>query len=171
MALSHILPAFLVLAFSQQGQLPPAEEVTAEALHELGGFLEGIVFGDDGTVYVSDVPGGGVYRFGPSTEPEAWATSGAPNGHKILEDGTHILADMDDGAVLRFSSSGSPIEPSINTSEVTPLADGLLDGITLHGDGNLYVAVHGDGRIFVISPEGEVLRDRGRVPWGQGITS
>ena len=264
MALSHILPAFLVLAFSQQGQLPPADEVTAEALHELGGFLEGIVFGDDGTAYVSDVPGGVVYRFGPGTEPEVWATSEAPNGHKILEDGTHILADMDDRAVLRFSSSGSPIEPSIDTSEgdpllrpndialdggggfyftdpgiglvegstgsvhysgpdldpwtvasglafpngivlspnggtlyvsesltnqiisiqiltrgllgrrqlfvdlsseVTPLADGLLDGITVDGDGNVYVAVHGDGRIFVISPEGEVLRryDAGMV--------
>ena len=35
----------------------------------------------------------------------------------------------------------------------------------MDGDGNLYVAVHGEGQIFVISPEGEILRryDAGMV--------
>ena len=111
---------------------------------------------------------------------DSWATSGAPNGHKILEDGTPYVSDVPGGGSTFHrprNRLGGGLEllgrRQLNdlSSEVTPLADGLLDGITVDGDGNLYVAVHGDGRIFVISPEGEVLRDRGRVPWGQGITS
>ena len=256
MVLSSLLPATLILALSQSAQLPPESETRAEPLHELGEFLEGIVFSSDGTAYVSDVTGGSVYRFSPDSEPETWATAGAPNGHKILGDGTHVIAEMSDGALIRFDTSGSPVEPSISTSEgnplispndiafdgegfyftdpgdfaageasgrvhysgpdfdpwtvasdlalpngvvlspnggtlyvaesltnriiaiqiltrgllgrqqvlidlsseVAPFEEGLLDGITVDENGNLYVAVHGDGRIFAISPEGEVLR-------------
>ena len=69
MALPGTLPALLLLSLTQIGQLPPEGEVQAEAVHELGTFLEGLVFADDGTAFVSDVPGGTVYRFQQETHP------------------------------------------------------------------------------------------------------
>ena len=256
MALPGTLPALLLLSLTQIGQLPPEGEVQAEAVHELGTFLEGLVFADDGTAFVSDVPGGTVYRFQQGDAPEAWATSAGPNGHKIYGDGTHLLIAMEQGEILRLDGSGSQAAPPVATSEgsslirpnditldgdgfyftdpgefnpdntdgrvhysgpdfdpwtvvsglsfpngvvlspnggtlyvaetftnrivavqlltrglpgrqqelidlsseVDPSVGGFVDGITVDQDGNVYAAMHGDGRVFVISPEGELLR-------------
>lgn len=263
MSLIGMAPAVLFLTVAQMAELPPEEGVRPEAVHELGTFLEGIHFAADGTAYVSDVPGGVVYRIPQGGSPQPWATAEGPNGHKIYGDGSHLVIAMEAGAILRLDDSGNALSDPIATSEGDPLVrpnditldgdgfyftdpgefepgnsegrvhyagpdfdpwsvasglsfpngvvlspnggtlyvaetftnrivaiqlltrglpgrrrelvdlsdqmdpatGGFIDGITVDQDGNIYAAMHGAGRIFVIRPDGEVVRryDAGMV--------
>lgn len=133
MLLTGALPAMTFLALVQTPELPPEAAVEPETIHELGAFLEGIHFAADGTVYVSDVPGGTVYRIAPGGAPEPWASLAAPNGHKIYGDGAHLVIAMDDGAILRLDDEGEVLGDPIATSEGDPLD--RPNDIALDGDG------------------------------------
>ena len=120
-------------------------------------FLEGIVFEDDGTGFVSDVQSGIVYRFTPDSAPEGWATMSAPNGHKILDDGTHVVVDMADRSLVRFDAEGTRIDLPIGASEGEPLAG--PNDISGDGDG-FYFTDPGpftpgasDGRVHYSGPD------------------
>ena len=133
MVLAPILSAVLILGAAQTSELPPDEAVRPQELHEVGVFLEGIVFSEDGVGFVSDVGGGTVYRFSPGSAPEAWTSLPAPNGHEILDDGTHIIVDMSDRALVRFDGAGNQVGPSIDASEGDPLAG--PNDLSADGDG------------------------------------
>jgi gluconolactonase len=89
--------------------LPPEGNVKAEKVVEVPGYTEGVVVGADGAVYFSDVYHGVIYRVGREGEARVWATTGAPNGHKILPDGTHLVCDGSQRAVLRLDATGKVI--------------------------------------------------------------
>jgi gluconolactonase len=92
------------------GKLPPEAAVAPVKLVELPGYTEGVVFDRDGVAYVSDTQHGTIYRVTPSGEASLWATTGAPNGHKILADGTHLVCDGKQHAVLRLSPDGKLLD-------------------------------------------------------------
>jgi gluconolactonase len=152
-----MLSAVLFLGPAQTGQLPPDDVVRPQELHEVGVFLEGIVFSEDGVGFVSDVQGGTVYRFNPDSAPQVWASMAAPNGHEILDDGTHIVVDMSDGTLVRFDGNGNRIEPPIDASAGDPLTG--PNDISGDGDG-FYFTDPGpfspestDGRIHYSGPD------------------
>lgn len=127
------LPALTLAALAQTPDLPPEAAVEPETVHEFGIFLEGIHFAADGTAYVSDVPGGTVYRIPPDGAPEPWTSAAAPNGHKIYGDGSHLVIAMEDAAILRLDGEGNALGDPIVTSEGEPLD--RPNDLALDGDG------------------------------------
>src|SRR6476469_4297856 len=96
--------ALLLVTTIGGGPLPPEATVTPVKVVELPGYTEGVVFDRDGNAYVSDTQHGTIYRVSPSGEATLWATTGAPNGHKILPDGTHLVCDGQHHAVLHLAA-------------------------------------------------------------------
>ena len=159
MSLTGALPATIFLALVQTPELPPEDAVEPETIHELGAFLEGIHFAADGTAYVSDVPGGTVYRIAPGGAPEPWASAAAPNGHKIYGDGSHLVIAMDDNAILRLDDEGEVLGDPIATSEGDPLD--RPNDIALDGDGfyftdpGAFEPSNTEGRVHYSGPDFE----------------
>ena len=102
---------------------------------DIGTRLEGVVFDDDGTGYVSAPPDGEIYRFRRGQEAELWAKSKRPNGHKILGDGRHIVADRIEHAIIQIDGSGRRIGSISSTDDVIVQAP---NDITLDGRGGFY---------------------------------
>ncbi|WP_158545236.1 SMP-30/gluconolactonase/LRE family protein [Bremerella cremea] len=82
-------------------------------------YCEGIVFDHAGNGYISH--GAEITRFTPDGKRSLWATTGAPNGHKILADGTHLVCDKSQHAVLRLSANGKPLTPAATDCDGKPL--------------------------------------------------
>lgn len=102
---------------------------------DIGTRLEGVVFDDDGTGYVSAPADGEIYRFWRGQEAELWAKSERPNGHKILGDGNHVVADRIEHAIIKFDGSGRRIGSISSTNDVIVQAP---NDITLDGRGGFY---------------------------------
>ncbi len=52
---------------------------------------------------------------------ETWASTGGPNGHRILPDGTHLLCDRSHKAVLHLSKDGKILGKAASAFEGKPL--------------------------------------------------
>ena len=68
-----------------------AERLDASAMQptkllEVPHYCEGVVFDHAGNGYISE--GKRIVQFRPDGTSRTWATTGAPNGHKVLADGT-----------------------------------------------------------------------------------
>ena len=115
----------LSVAHSTRAELPPNEKVQANKLAEVHAYCEGVVFDHAGKCYVSH--GDRITQFTLNEKSEVtatnvWATTGAPNGHKILADGTHLVCDASRHAVLLLDAEGKFIK---NASDI---CDGKLRG-------------------------------------------
>lgn len=93
-------------------------------------FLEGPVFDEAGSLYVTDIPWGRVFRIDPAGH---WAQvaeyDGEPNGMKFLDAGTLLITDYRNG-LLRLDIASGRVTPHLarrNTERFRGLNDLVLD--------------------------------------------
>lgn len=136
--------ALLSVGFTKAG-LPPEAEVKAVKVVEVPGYSEGVVVDAAGAVYLSDVYQGVIYRVGREGEARVWATTGAPNGHKILADGTHLVCDGQQRAVLRLDAAGKLLGKAASEYDGKPLR--APNDLTLDAHGGFYFTDPGGSNI------------------------
>lgn len=133
-SIKNILFALVFIAAAMG--LPPEAGVKPFKVAEAPGYTEGVVVGADGAVYFSDVYHGTIYRVRGDNAPEAWAKTGAPNGHKILPDGTHLVCDGSQRAVLRLDAEGRTLGKASSECDGKPLRS--PNDLTLDHAGGFY---------------------------------
>jgi gluconolactonase len=124
----------------------------------LGSFLEGPCFGQDGTLYVSDLAHGRILRVGGTGLMDVYLDyGGAPNGMAALPDGSLLIADYERG-LLRLGSDMS-LTTLVARFRHEPFL-GLSD-IVVGRSGAVYVSDQGQsdlrrpvGRVFRWHPAG-----------------
>jgi len=106
----------LALAFSSlllvAADLPPDDAVKPVRLLEVPRYSEGVVFDREGNGFISHEDK--LTKFSLDGDHEVWATTGNPNGHKVLPDGTHLVCNNAPAAVLRMTANGKVFD---NASE------------------------------------------------------
>lgn len=125
-----------MLGQSWSAELPTSDSVQAVRLLEVHRYSEGIVFDHAGRGYISH--GDRITQFTLDGQSRVWATTGAPNGHKILADGTHLVCDASHHAVLRLDADGNRL----------PNAAEQCDGKPLRGPNDLTLDVPNGGFYF-----------------------
>jgi gluconolactonase len=124
-----------VLMFShavQAADLPSDATTQPIKLLEVHAYCEGVVFDHAGRGYISH--GDRITQFTVDGQSKVWATTGAPNGHKILADGTHLVCDASQHAVLKLAADGKRLANASDVCDGKPLRgpnDLTLD--TTHG--------------------------------------
>ncbi len=113
-----------------QSELKPVE------LFTVPNYCEGVVFDHQGRGYVSHKRD--VTQFTLDGKHRVWATTGAPNGHKILADGTHLVCDASQHAVLHLSATGEMLKP----------ASASCGGVALRGPNDLSLDTEQGGFYF-----------------------
>lgn len=116
-------------------------------------FLNDLVVGPDGAVYVSDsgdfqAADGAVYRIDMNGQVEPVITQegspeiASPNGLTFDPAGDLLIVDLQTGKLLRLTDGGIEV-----------VADGLGggDGLEFHPDGTLYITDVRNGRVFRIT--------------------
>ena len=101
-----------------------AERLDASAMQptkllEVPHYCEGVVFDHAGNGYISE--GKRIVQFRPDGTSRTWATTGAPNGHKVLADGTHLVCDASRHAVLHLAADGRMLPAASRESNRRPL--------------------------------------------------
>jgi gluconolactonase len=141
-------------------ELPGNDAITAIKLFEVHAYCEGVVFDHQGFGYVSH--GDRITRFSVDGKHDVWATTGAPNGHKILSDGTHLVCDASRHAVLRLDPSGKLLTP----------ASDKCDGKPLRGPNDLTLDVPNRGVYFTDPGESGLTNLIGTIHYidAQGVT-
>ncbi|MCA1560181.1 MAG: SMP-30/gluconolactonase/LRE family protein [Acidobacteria bacterium] len=179
----YIASALLLFSAFQGSSRPPANAaVVPVKVVEVPGYSEGIVFDRAGLGWISDSWNGTIYRIAADGSASLWATTGAPNGHKILPDGTHLVCDGSHHAVLRLDANGAVIGKASAESNGVPLRSS--NDLTLDAHGGFYFTDPGgsseknpigtvhyvgkSGRTHLVTgglafPNGIVLRPDGRT--------
>ncbi len=114
----------LLFAATAVADLPPDGKVEAVKLLEVHAYCEGIVFDHQGRGYISH--GDRITQFtldenSKVTSSKVWATTGAPNGHKVLADGTHLVCDASRKAVLLLDADGKFLKNASDTCDGKPV--------------------------------------------------
>lgn len=99
--------------------VPDGDRIAAEKVLELHRYSEGVVFDHDGHGYLSH--GDRISQFTLDGRVEVWATTGAPNGHKVLADGTHLVCDGSRDAVLHLNADGKILGKAASACDGKPL--------------------------------------------------
>jgi gluconolactonase len=126
----------LIALLTLSADLPGDQIVQPVKLLEVHAYCEGVVFDHAGRGYISH--GDRITQFETDGQSKVWATTGAPNGHKILADGTHLVCDASQHAVLRLSAD----------AEVLPHASSSCDGKRLRGPNDLTLDTPNGGFYF-----------------------
>ena len=113
---------------------PSSEKVQAVKLFEVPNYCEGPVFDHDGFGYISH--GEVITQFNIDGQRKTWATTGAPNGHKILSDGTHLVCDAGQNAVLLLDKNGHLLGAASWVCDGKPLRG--PNDLTLDPQGGFY---------------------------------
>ncbi|MDK2970416.1 MAG: gluconolactonase [Candidatus Sumerlaeota bacterium] len=119
----------------------------------------GNLYFTDPNSYGADKPDGVVYRIDHATGAVSIARAGFcfSNGLAFSADGSHLyLAESARTRVLRMAvnSDGTLGEPEV----FVDMPGGDPDGMNFDADGNLYIAHFGGGHVWVVAPDGSVLR-------------
>lgn len=153
---SMVLILLAVATLAQSG-LPAQTAVKPVKIAEVPGYCEGIVFDRAGQAYVSDTQHGTIYKISPDGKTALWATTAAPNGHKILADGTHLVADK--GAVLHLDANGKKLRDASSESAGKPLRS--PNDISIDPKGGFYFTDPGGsgvakpiGTVHYVDPQG-----------------
>ncbi|MCA1565321.1 MAG: SMP-30/gluconolactonase/LRE family protein [Acidobacteria bacterium] len=154
--------------------LPPEGDVKAAKVVEVPGYTEGVVVGADGTIYFSDVYHGVIYSVGREGEARVWATTGAPNGHKILPDGTHLVCDGSRRAVLRLDATGKVLGKAASEYGGKPLR--APNDLTLDPRGGFYFTDPGGsnlqnpiGAVYHVDARGRIQKVAAGLAFPNGI--
>ncbi len=119
------VPAFAALALAAlvgpaaAADLPDAAKLTPVKFLEVDHYCEGVCFDYDGNGYISE--GAQLIQFQLDGTQKVWATTGAPNGHKVLADGTHLVCDGSRHAVLHMTADGKLLDPASDQCGGKPL--------------------------------------------------
>jgi hypothetical protein len=116
----------------------------------------GIQRGPGGSLYVTDLSGGNLYRVDPGAGVTTLLT--------FVVDDADGLAFSNDYQALFVNSFGSgeiyrlPVMPDGSVGAPVRFAEGLghPDGMTIDECGNLYVAGYGDGKLRRVAPDGKI---------------
>ncbi len=84
--------------------LPRPGEIRPTRVLSLEHYSEGPVIDPEGNLYISH--GTSISKIAPDSDPITWATTTAPNGHKVMTNGDHLVCDGKQHAVLRFDPEG-----------------------------------------------------------------
>jgi gluconolactonase len=172
--------ALFALGMVAAAGLPRAADVKPVKIAEVPGYCEGIVFDRAGIGYVSDTQHGNIYRLDADGRTSIWASTPAPNGHKILADGTHLVCDK--GAVRHFAADGGKLADAAAECDGKPLR--APNDLTIDPKGGFYFTdpggsdannpigtvhyVDAQGKVHLVDsglafPNGIVLRPDGRT--------
>ncbi len=137
-------------------------------------FLEGPVLGVDGSLYVTDIPFGRVFRIDTAG---AWSLvgewDGEPNGMKFLSPTELLVTDYKNGLMVLDTRSGQarPYLERRNSERFKGVND-----LTFDSSGNLYFTDQGQtglhdptGRVYRLSPDGRLDLLLSNVPSPNGI--
>ncbi len=121
--------------------LPPSDKIAAVKLLEVHAYCEGVVFDHEGHGYISH--GDRITQFtldekGSVVNSKIWATTGAPNGHKVLANGEHLVCDASHHAVLKLDATGKMLKHAAEE----------CDGKKLRGPNDLSLDTPNNGFYF-----------------------
>ena len=140
------------------GDLPAQSAVTPVKIAEVPGYCEGIVFDRAGQAYVSDTQHGAIYKVSPEGTTALWASTPAPNGHKILADGTHLVCDK--AAVIHLDANGKKLKDASTECNGKPLRS--PNDLTIDPKGGFYFTDPGGsnvqnpiGTVHYVDPQGK----------------
>ncbi len=144
-----------------------AQNATTVELARLPSFTEGVVVDDAGNIYVSEPFGRNISRITTDGEVSVWASTPAPNGHKILADGTHLICDGGDDAILRLTRDGKRLEPAATACDGRPLEN--PNDLTLDSMGGFYFTDSGADLVCYVGPGGRSRIVTDTAPVANGI--
>lgn len=166
--LRHVLPSGALfvtvgaLALSAlAADLPDPSQVKPEAVVTTNDYTEGVVVDHSGNLFFSH--GTKITKVTPDGTASDWATTGAPNGHKVLPNGEHLVCDSSRHAVLRLDAEGQIIK-SAAVGQVEDLEIRTPNDLTLDPQGGFYFtdSVNTTGAVYYVSENGKknvVARD------------
>src|SRR5262249_30774376 len=114
-----MLPTLMITTVLFAADLPSDVDTKPVKLLEVHAYCEGVVFDHAGKGYVSH--GDRITQFTVDGKSKVWATTGAPNGHKILADGTHLVCDASRHAVLLLDADGKFLKNASDMCEGKPV--------------------------------------------------
>lgn len=146
--------------------LPDPAKIKPVKLVDVPHYSEGVVFDHAGLGYCSEEKH--IWQFTLDGQAKIWATTGAPNGHKIRADGTHLVCDASQHAVLHLAADGKLLPPAAKEYNGKPLR-GPNDLSLDTPNGGFYFTDPGDsgidnpiGTLHYVDATGEVhLCDEG----------
>jgi sugar lactone lactonase YvrE len=154
------------------------DDQCSEAIVDLDAFPDYPVFAPDGTMYVTDLEQGLLWRVpAGGGEGEVWFTDArlesvfGPNGIQFLDDG-HTLLFAQTGSTPPGTTDAAtgklytlPVEADGSPGELEVFWEGNPvdgpDGFAIAASGNIYVALAGANQVLVLGPDG---RELARVP-------
>lgn len=141
--------------------LPDPAAVKPEQVVRTNDYSEGAVVDWDGNVYFSH--GKAITKVTPNGSATEWASTGAPNGHKILANGNHLVCDAGRHAVLELNWEGREVRPAADRWDGKPL--NAPNDLTLDPEGGLYFTDPGGssrqnatGSVYHVTTGGHVSR-------------
>jgi len=161
-----IAPGLLALELPTQGSVKPVK------IAEVPGYCEGVVFDRTGLAYISDTQHGTIYTVTADGRTSLWATTVAPNGHKILADGTHLVCDK--GAVLHLDAAGKRLADASSSCHGKPLR--APNDLTIDPKGGFYFTDPGGsdvknpiGTVHYVDAQGQTHRVADGLAFPNGI--
>jgi sugar lactone lactonase YvrE len=166
----NVYAAVVTFDPATQGVYRVTPEGEAERLpgSEAIGFPNGLAFGDDDELYVTDTNGGAVWRIPDGGSAELWiqdpllaGDDSAPLPFPVgangitYDDGTVFVTNTELGSVVTIDvddDDGTAEDPEVLFQDP---ALGGADGITIDEEGNLYVAVITQSTIVEIDEDGD----------------
>jgi gluconolactonase len=137
-------------------------------------FLEGPSFEKDGSLLVTDIPHGRVFRVSPAGQWSLLAEyDGWPNGLKLAADGRAVITDYRHGLMTLDCKSGvvTPLLRSVRSESFKGVND-----LHFAGNGDLYFTDQGQtglhdptGRVYRLNTSGRLERLVDTVPSPNGL--
>ncbi|MEX0700462.1 MAG: SMP-30/gluconolactonase/LRE family protein [Planctomycetales bacterium] len=114
-----VLTSGIASPLAAAAAVPDGSRVVPQPVLEVHVYSEGVVFDHQGHGYLSH--GDRISKFTLDGQSDVWATTGAPNGHKVLADGTHLVCDGSQHAVLHLSADGKVLGKAASECDGKPL--------------------------------------------------